>query len=198
MAHQKIALRQAVIVEGKYDQIRLESLVDALILTTDGFRIFSDKEMCALIRKLAATCGIVVVTDSDAAGFKIRAHISNIAKDGDIVHVYVPDILGKESRKEKPGAEGKLGVEGMDTRSLEAAFRAAGIIGDGQKEGSRITKQDLYDMGFSGRSGSRSLREKLTRRLDLPGRLSANSLPVVLSHLITREELYAFSKEFSQ
>ena len=128
---EKITLREAVIVEGKYDKIRLESLVDALILTTDGFRIFTDKDMCALIRRLASTCGIVVVTDSDAAGFKIRAHIANIAKDGEVAHVYVPDVLGKERRKDKPGAEGKLGVEGMDTRSLEAAFRAAGIIGDG-------------------------------------------------------------------
>jgi len=195
---EKITLREAVIVEGKYDKIRLESLVDALILTTDGFRIFTDKDMCALIRRLASTCGIVVVTDSDAAGFKIRAHIANIAKDGEVAHVYVPDILGKERRKDKPGAEGKLGVEGMDTRSLEAAFRAAGIIGDGVKETSRISKQDLYDAGFSGRENSRGLREMLTQRLDLPRRLSANSLPAVLSHLITREELYKLAEEFSQ
>ena len=195
MNPRKIALNQAVIVEGKYDKIRLESMIDALILPTDGFAIFKDKEMRLLIRNLANTCGIVVATDSDAAGFRIRTCIKEIAREGQVLHVYIPDILGKEKRKPVPGAEGKLGVEAMDTKSLILAFENAGITRGESKPGSRITKQDLYEAGLSGGNDSRRLRNLLTRQLNLPSRLSASSLPEVLSCIMSREDFFSMAEK---
>ena len=118
-----IKLRRAVIVEGKYDKIKLSSLLDTVIITTDGFGIYKDKEKTELIRTLASTCGIVILTDSDSAGLKIRNHIKGCCKNGDIINVFVPQIKGKEKRKAVPSSEGYLGVEGLDTEILEAALK---------------------------------------------------------------------------
>lgn len=185
---EKITLSQAVIVEGKYDKIRLTPLLDALILTTDGFRVFKDREMCALIRRLAHSCGIVLLTDSDGAGFQIRNYLTKIARGGRITHVYIPDVPGKERRKSQPGKEGKLGVEGIDPVLLREAFARAGLLGHAPNESGGITHQDLYDWGFTGGQDSRTLRYALLERLDLPARLSTGALLPVINRILTREE----------
>jgi len=195
---EKIALAQAVIVEGKYDKIRLSPLLDALILTTDGFRVFRDKEMCALIRRLAHCCGIVLLTDSDGAGFQIRNYLTKIARGGEITHVYIPDVPGKERRKPQPGKEGKLGVEGIDPALLREAFARAGLLGHVPKEGPGITRQDLYDLGLTGGADSRALRYALLARLNLPARLSTGALLPVLNQVITREEFLSLAGSLGQ
>lgn len=190
-------IRQAVIVEGKYDKIKLDSLIDALILPTDGFRIFKDKEMRALIKRLAAESGIVILTDSDAAGFAIRGHLKGMVPQEAITNVYIPDVRGKESRKAHASKEGKLGVEGIDAKTLLNAFAAAGLL-EGSPPANTITKMDLYELGLSGGTGSKALRVALCQRLRLPARLSANMLPAVLSRLLTREELFALCEELRE
>ncbi|HHY53003.1 MAG TPA: DUF4093 domain-containing protein [Clostridiales bacterium] len=184
-------IAQAIIVEGKYDKIKLESIVDALILPTNGFRIFKDKEMRALIKRLAQETGLVVLTDSDKAGFVIRRHLMGLVPASQITHVYIPDCLGKESRKAKPSKEGKLGVEGMEPRILLDALARAGLLEDTPNPREPITKMDLYEAGLSGREQSRALRQKLLEHLGLPARLSAGALPDVLSRLMSREELFS-------
>ena len=189
---ERIALSQAVIVEGKYDKIRLESVVDALILTTDGFRIFRDKEMRALVRALADRCGIVVLTDSDAAGFRIRALLSGIAGKGKLTQVYIPDIFGKEKRKSRPGREGKIGVEGVDRALLREAFAKAGLLPAGTPPHlGDITRQDLYELGLTGGPGSSALRRALLLKLGLPQRLSTSAMLPVLNHITDRKALEA-------
>lgn len=186
---EKIKLPQAVIVEGKYDKIKLESLIDGVILTTNGFRIFKDKEMQRLIRTLAKTCGIVVLTDSDAAGFQIRAMLSGIVWEGEIINVYIPDILGKEKRKRRPSAEGKLGVEGMETAVLKDAFKRAGVLETPKDpKAPLITRMDLYEDGLCGGDRSAFLRRELYLRLGLPARLSTGAAIPLLNHILTREE----------
>jgi len=188
---ERIKVAQAVIVEGKYDKIKLEALIDGLILTTNGFRIFKDKEMQKLIRTLAKTCGIVVLTDSDAAGFQIRAMLSGIVWEGEIINVYIPDILGKERRKRKPSSEGKLGVEGMEFTVLKEAFERAGISAHPnrkKKTGDEITRLDLYEDGLCGGEHSAFLRRELYARLGLPSRISTRAAIPLLNHVLTRDE----------
>jgi len=184
---------RAVIVEGKYDKIRLSSLIDALIIETGGFSLFNNSEKKQLIKRLAETRGIVIVTDSDAAGFKIRNYIKNFASNGDIVNVYIPDIPGKEKRKDKPSKEGKLGVEGINSDILAEAFARAGIT-DAYKSGGSdnarrlVTKLDLYEDGLSGGENSAEKRRRLLESLSLPKRLSASQMPEVLNSFFTYEE----------
>ncbi len=186
---EKIHLTQAVIVEGKYDKIKLEALIDSVILTTNGFRIFKDKEMQGLIRSLAKTCGIVVLTDSDAAGFQIRALLSGIVLEGEIINVYIPDVLGKERRKAKPSAEGKLGVEGMELAVLRDAFDRAGVtVGSKEQKPPEITRFDLYDDGLCGGENSSTYRRELFRRLGLPQRLSTGAVLPLLNQMLTLEQ----------
>ena len=186
---EKIKISQAVIVEGKYDKIKLEALIDGLILTTNGFRIFKDKEMQRLIRTLAKTCGIVVLTDSDAAGFQIRAMLSGIVWEGEIINAYIPDILGKEKRKRKPSAEGKIGVEGMELAVLQEAFLRSGISAKKQaQKAEQITRMDLYEDGLCGGEHSAVLRRKLYLRLGLPARLSTGAALPLLNHVLTKDE----------
>ncbi len=185
-------IRPVVIVEGKYDKIALEAVVDALILPTDGFRIFKDKEMRALIKRLAQRDGVAVLTDSDSAGFLIRRHLQGLCPPERVTHVYIPDRPGKEPRKAKPSRAGTLGVEGMAPALLLGAFRAAGLLDDAPPPAkSAITRMDLFEAGLSGGESSRALREKLLAALDLPRRLSGKALAGVLARLITREELFA-------
>lgn len=190
---ERIRLRQAVVVEGKYDKIRLEAVVDALILTTDGFRIYKDRERRALLRSLAETRGLIVLTDSDSAGFRLRGHIAGIAGQGQITHVYIPDVFGKERRKRAPSAEGKLGVEGMDPGVLREAFRRAGVLEDDvPPKRDPITRQDLYEDGLTGGRDSARLRRELYARLGLPARLSTAAMLELLNHMLTREEYREF------
>lgn len=185
---EKLHLTQAVIVEGKYDKIKLESFIDGVILTTNGFRIFKDKEMQRLIRSLAKSCGIIVLTDSDAAGFQIRSLLSGIVWEGEIINVYIPDVLGKERRKHKPSAEGKLGVEGMELQVLRDAFDRAGVTVAEKKFGpASVSRYDLYDDGFCGGENSTKLRRALYHRLGLPERLSTNAAIPLLNQMLSRD-----------
>lgn len=187
MPEKKLRIKQPVIVEGKYDKIKLESLVDGLIITTDGFRIYKDKEKMSLIRTFAQKDGVIVVTDSDGAGFQIRNHLKGCIGNGKIINIYIPDIFGKEKRKEKPSKEGKLGVEGMDAEILRKAFLEAGVLPDSEEKEPWITKADLLDDGFTGGENSAELRKKLAVELSLPERISVNALLEVLNRLYDRE-----------
>ncbi|WP_298482721.1 toprim domain-containing protein [uncultured Ruminococcus sp.] len=185
-----IHIAQAIIVEGKYDKIKLSSILDAVILVTNGFRIFHDPEKMALIRYYAKTTGVIILTDSDTAGFKIRNYLKGAIHDGTISHVYIPDIYGKERRKEKPSAEGKLGVEGIDKKRLLDAFAKAGVLTNEVPEKTDpITRYDLYELGLSGSADSKSRRKALQKKLGLPDLLSAASLLEVLNTMMTKQEL---------
>ena len=185
-----IKLKQAVVVEGKYDKIRLSSVIDGVIIVTNGFGIFKDKEKLALIRFYAENTGIIILTDSDRAGFIIRNHIKGAVKNGKIQNVYIPEIFGKERRKTQPSAEGKLGVEGMDKEILLKAFEKAGITSDvAENEREPITKTDLFTLGLSGGKNSSELRRQLLEHLKLPSLLSANSMLEVLNTMMNLMEL---------
>lgn len=191
-----IKVREAVIVEGKYDKMRLSALIDGLILETGGFRIFKDKEKMALIRTLADTRGLLILTDSDSAGFLIRNHLAGSVAPEKIKHAFIPDILGKETRKEKPSKEGKLGVEGMSSRILTEALRRAGIgAEESAPQGRKITKADLYDAGLSGGENSAQKRRAFLKSLSLPEYLSTNALPEVLSGIMSYEEFWKAASE---
>lgn len=186
-----IKLKQAVIVEGKYDKIKLSSIIDTLIIETDGFQIFKDKEKLGYIRLLAETRGVIIMTDSDSAGFLIRSHLVGSVKDGEIINVYIPDIKGREKRKEKDSADGLLGVEGMSEEVILSALSAAGVTADKTYKTEptrRVTKADLYDDGLSGGKNSKELREKLLSELGLPKRISANAIPKALEYLVTYDQ----------
>ncbi|MCL2301187.1 MAG: DUF4093 domain-containing protein [Firmicutes bacterium] len=170
----KLPLSQAILCEGKYDAIRLASLFDTLILPTDGFRIYNDGEKRALLKRLAARRGLIVATDSDAAGFQIRAYLKSFLPAARLWHVYIPDIQGREKRKAFPSKEGKLGVEGMETAVLLKAFDEVIKMQDARGKKQEITKLDLYKDGFSGTAGCKERYHALLKALDLPERLSAN------------------------
>ena len=189
--NKKITVKQPVIVEGKYDKIKLESVIDGLILTTDGFRIYKDKEKTALRRAFAEKVGVIILTDSDGAGFQIRNHLKGCIKNGKIYNVYIPDIFGKEKRKDKPSKEGKLGVEGIDTEILLSAFEKAGIFSENEGEAQWLTRADMLDDGLIGLPDSSQLRKRLTSELKLPERLSTAALMEVLNRLYTRESYEA-------
>lgn len=184
-----IKIKQAVVVEGKYDKIRLSNIVDAVIVPVNGFSIYKDKETAELIKMLARKTGIVILTDSDSAGFQIRNKIKNLARGGEVIHVYVPDIKGKERRKREPSKQGLLGVEGIDDEILLEAFKKAGVFAEkSQALKDPITKADLLDIGLVGAENSAERRAELQRKLGLPERLSANMLLEILNVMYTREE----------
>ena len=167
------------------------SLIDGVILCTGGFRIYKDKEMQQMLRALAKKQGLAVLTDSDAAGFQIRSFLRSICGKENIVDVYIPDLYGKEKRKQHPSREGKLGVEGIPEAVLLEALEKAGIgVREVQQRADPITKLDLYELGLSGGAQSAVRRAKLMKRLELPEHLSANALVTVLASLYSREELY--------
>lgn len=189
----KIRLDCAVVVEGKYDKIKLSSFLDALIVETNGFSIFRDREKMELIRQLAQTRGIVILTDSDAAGFSIRSRIRGAIHEGTVLNAYIPDILGKERRKEAPSKEGKLGVEGMTAGILMDSLRAAGVPFENEccpqrPDGRQITKMDLFEDGLSGTADSKHRRQAFLKAARLPERLSANMMPDVLNAIMTFDE----------
>ncbi len=183
-----LKIKQAIVVEGKYDIIKLSSIVDAYIIKTDGFRIFKDKQRLAFIRKIAEKRGIIVLTDSDAAGFQIRAFIGGSLPPGRVTHAYIPDISGKERRKPKPSGEGKLGVEGVSPEVLIEALNRAGAVYDRQPEEERVQKADLYEDGLTGGKNSRLLRKRLLTRLALPEHLSANAMLDAINLMMDRQE----------
>lgn len=194
-----IKLKQAVIVEGKYDKIKLKSIIDAPIITTDGFGIFKNREKMALIKSLAQKRGIIIMTDSDSAGFMIRKKICGSVNSGRILNVYIPDIFGKERRKAHSSKEGKLGVEGVPKDVILTALKRAGVTStESVKSGGEITKADLFELGLSGRPNSAQKRLALLKSLNLPENMTANSLLEVLNIFFTKEEFLStqFSDEY--
>ena len=186
-----IKIKETVVVEGKYDKIKLDSILDATVIAVDGFRIFTDKETLSLLRALADKTGLLILTDSDVAGFKIRHYIAGAVGPGKVKHAYISDIFGKESRKEKPSKEGKLGVEGVPKEEILRALDRAGVFcEEGQKPEKNqrpITKADFFEDGVTGGPGSARLRQKIIENLHLPEHLSANALLSVLNVLMDYE-----------
>lgn len=187
-----IELKQAIIVEGKYDKIKLDSIVDTVIIPTNGFGIYKDKEKMALIRAFAEKDGIIILTDSDSAGFQIRNHLKNSIKNGKIINIYIPDIFGKEKRKAQPSKQGKLGVEGISTDILLDAFKRAGISSNANVDNKKaipfLTKSELLEQGFIGGENSAEKRKCLLRALSLPEMLNTNAMLDVINSLFSREE----------
>lgn len=188
---------RVIIVEGRYDKIKLSSIIDAVIIETEGFGIFNNKEKQKLIRRLAETKGLLILTDSDSAGFKIRSFIRGIVPAEQIKHAYIPDIFGKEKRKNEPSKEGKLGVEGIKPEIIIEALQKAGVFCEESRltEKKEITKLDLYEDGISGKPDSNILRKKLLKHLDLPERLTSNALVQILNTFLTYEEYKLAIKE---
>ncbi len=173
-----ISLRYPVIVEGKYDKITLENIAETLIISTNGFGIFKDREKCALIKSVAEKCGgVIVLTDSDSAGNMIRAHLKNIiGGSAEIINVYVPCIKGKEKRKIKASKEGFLGVEGMKKDIIISALQKSGLLAQEKSSNERkITKTDMFLFGLSGKADSALKRKQLLEFLELPQNLSSNA-----------------------
>ncbi len=190
----KLKIKEAVIVEGKYDKIKLSSLIDGLIIETHGFQIFRDREQLAFLRRLADTRGLLILTDSDGAGFLIRHYLAGAIDPSKIKHAYIPDVLGKEKRKEKPSSEGKLGVEGLPVRLLREAILRAGVSCGGEEpeqESRPITKLDLFEAGLTGRDDSAARRRSFLHDLGLPEHLSANAMVPVLNSMMTYEDFAA-------
>lgn len=190
-----IKIKEAVIVEGRYDKIRLSSIIDGLIITTDGFGIFKDKEKMQMLRKLAETRGLLIITDSDSAGFVIRSHIKSCIPSKYIKHAYIPDVFGKERRKQSYSKEGKIGVEGMTAQVILDALQKAGVIcGDSESKlietdkKRKITRQDFFRAGLSGGNNSSALRAELLSKLKLPSRMTANALLGVINDYMTWEQ----------
>lgn len=184
-----ISLEQAIIVEGKYDKIKLSSIIDSVIIPTNGFSIFKDKEKREVIRFYAERKGIIIFTDSDTAGFKIRNYIKSFIKNANITNVYIPDIFGKEKRKISPSKEGKLGVEGVSQEIIIDAFNKAGVLlAEKSDNTEKITHMDLYEDGFSGAPHSSIKRKLLLRKYDLPELLTTKSMLEILNCMISKQD----------
>ena len=195
-----VRIREAIVVEGRYDRNTLSQIVDAPILETNGFGIFKDKKQMELLRRVAKSRGLIVFTDSDGAGFVIRNHLKSAIDGRCLKHAYIPDIPGKERRKSAPGKEGKLGVEGMSREIILEALRRAGATIEGENAPSRnsITKQDLMELGISGGADSAEKRRMLLNKLDLPEHMSANAMLQALNLLYSLEELTAVTAGLEQ
>ena len=190
------SVKEVIVVEGRYDKNTLSQIVDAVIIETSGFGIFNDAQKQKLLRTMAQARGLVVLTDSDGAGFVIRNFIKGCVDPACVKHAYIPDVYGKERRKAAPSKEGKLGVEGMRPQVLLDALIRAGATVDERpaaESAARITKADMYKCGLSGGTGSREKRAVLIKRLDLPEKLSADALLDVLNAIMTREEFFALA-----
>ena len=184
------SVREVIVVEGRYDKNSLSQVVDAVIIETSGFGIFNNSQKQKLLRKMAESRGLVVLTDSDGAGFVIRNFIKSCVDPALVKHAYIPDIYGKEKRKLSPSKEGKLGVEGMRPDILLEALRRAGATIDGEesKMRAKISKADMFAKGLSGKDGSKERRAALIRQLDLPEHMTADALLDFLNATMTREE----------
>lgn len=187
-------IREVIVVEGRYDKNTLSQVVDAVIIETSGFGIFNNKEKQRLLSQMAQARGLIVLTDSDGAGFVIRNFIKGCVDPALVKHAYIPEIYGKERRKRQPSKEGQLGVEGMRPQVLLDALKRAGASFEGEgctAPAPLISKADMYKMGLSGGEGSRAKREALMKKLELPSKLSADALLDVLNALMSREEFFS-------
>ncbi len=195
-------VRQAIVVEGKYDVIRVRSAVDALVVQTDGFRIFKDAERMAMLRRLAAAKGLIVLTDSDSAGGVIRNHLLGCIPPEQLLQAYIPPREGKERRKAAPSKEGLLGVEGMDNGTVIAALERAGAVFEDETaveaKSLSLTKADLMEWGLSGTVDCSTRRARLLQALELPATLSVNRLLEVVNATLTAEEWVALMKQIAQ
>jgi len=193
-------IKEVIVVEGRYDKNTISQVVDAPVVTLGGFSVFNDREKLAFLRRLAEKQGLIILTDSDGAGFVLRNYLKGALPKDKVKHAYIPDVKGKERRKRRGGKEGKLGVEGMSPAVLLEALRRAGAAFEdapppaGEKR-EALTKADLFALGLTGGEGSAEKRRRLLRRLDLPEHLTANGLLEALNLLFSREELEALLAE---
>ena len=193
-----IRIKEAIVVEGRYDKNALSQVVDAVILETSGFSVFKDSEKLTLLRRVAEKQGLIVLTDSDGAGFVIRNYIKGAIPPEQVKHAYIPDIYGKERRKRTPGREGKLGVEGMRPDVLLQALLRSGATAEGEESPTprgKLTPTDLFTLGLTGREDSSSRRAALLRRLELPEHLRAKALLTMLNALYAPDELKSILSE---
>lgn len=192
-----IKLKEAVIVEGRYDKIKLKNLIDAPIIETNGFRIFNDKERRDMIRQIADRRGILIMTDSDGAGLVIRNFLNGAVDKAKIKHCYIPQLEGKEKRKEQRSKEGFLGVEGVPDDVIIEAIRKSGatVIGEEAAQTNEITKADLFTLGLTGSENSAQKRKKLLKKLNMPDYLSTNAMLTALNCLYSLEELKSVLNE---
>lgn len=192
-------IKEVIVVEGRYDKNTVSQTVDAAVVTLGGFAVFNDKEKLAFLRRLAEKQGLILLTDSDGAGFVLRNYLKGALPKDRVKQAYIPDVKGKERRKRRGGKEGKLGVEGMSPAVLLEALRRAGATFEdappAEQARDAITKADLYALGLSGGEGSGSRRRRLLKRLDLPEHLTANGMLEALNLLFGREELEALLAE---
>ena len=190
-------IREVIVVEGRYDKNTISQVVDAAVVTLGGFAVFNDREKLSFLRRLAEERGLIVLTDSDGAGFVIRNYLKGALPRDRVKQAYIPDIPGKERRKRSPGKEGKLGVEGMKSAVLLEALRRAGATFEDEapavERGEPITKADLYALGLTGGTGSAERRQVLLRRLDLPGHLTPNAMLEALNLLYDRASFLALA-----
>lgn len=189
-----LKIKEVIVVEGRYDKNTVSQVIDGTIIETSGYGIFSDTEKITLLKKLAEKRGLIILTDSDSAGFLIRGHLKGLLGSQNVKHAYIPDVQGREKRKRAPSKEGKLGVEGMSRETILGALRRAGATFENEIESNRtgepITKTDMYVLGLSGTPGSAERRSALLCQLDLPEHLSPNGLLDVLNILFTRDEFF--------
>lgn len=199
-SQKRIKIKETIVVEGKYDKIRLAPLFDANIIELGGFRIYNNKDRLALIRRIAEKNGIIILTDSDSAGFRLRHYLSSAVPKANIKNVFIPNVSGKEKRKAKPGKENLIGVEGMTTDVLLSAFKKAGI--DPESGNSERTepfrKTFLYEIGLSGKENSSEIRRKICEYFSLPKILSANSLAEILPIITTEAELISVIEKIKE
>ena len=193
-----IKLDKCVVVEGKYDKIKLENIIDATIITTNGFRIFKDKETLELLRLLAQKKGLLIITDSDSAGNLIRSHLKGIIPSHQIIKVFLPMVKGKEKRKTKGSAEGYLGLEGLSDEVIISALSKAGVTASKTQSVKKVEKSDLYFCGFSGREGSMQNRKSFLRYENLPDNLSSNLFLEVINSLFTPEAFLTEVEKWKQ
>lgn len=179
---------KAIIVEGKYDKIKLSSVIDGVIIQTNGFELYKNEEKRRMIKLFADKAGIIILTDSDSAGFQIRNYIKSFVSGDKITNVYIPDIFGKEKRKDKPSKEGKLGVEGVSAEILIKAFESSGALCE-KTSGKNITNLDLYELGLVGTKDAHSKRKALLKALDLPEHISSKAMLDILNKCFSKDEL---------
>ena len=187
-----VKIKQAIVVEGRYDKNTLMQIVDAPVFQTNGFEIMHNKQLLAMLRSVAKKRGLIVFTDSDGAGFVIRNYLKGAIENRYLLHAYIPDVLGKEKRKKQAGKEGKLGVEGMTAQVILDALRRAGATMDGVSEDNvkgEITKQDLMELGLSGGADSADKRKRLLMYMEFPEHMSCNAMLQAINVLYTKEEL---------